>query len=461
MTRPSPAALPSDPIAELARSMSGHLILPHDAEYDAVRSVFYGDVDRRPAIVARPATREDVVRVIGAARSTGLELAVRSGGHSVAGHSASEGGIVLDLRKLRSLEIDPESRTAWAGAGLTTGEYTVAAAAHGLATSFGDSGAVGIGGITLGGGIGYLARSHGLTVDDLLAAEVVTADGRILRVDADSHPDLFWAIRGGGGNFGVATRFRFRLHVLPTVVGGMMILPASPAIVSGFIAAAEDAPDALSAITMVMKAPPMPFVPEEVHGRLIVLALMAYSGNPADAEAALAPFRALAPPIVDEVREVPYPELFPPADEHRPLVAHHAMFMERVDVAVAETLLGELEEATAAMAVVQLRVLGGAMARVPVDATAFAHRKKRIMASIAAMYEDAAEGVEHRAWVDRMARALDQGDPDVYMSFLGNEGPERVRHAYPGATWNRLVGIKRRYDPENLFRMNQNIPPEG
>jgi FAD/FMN-containing dehydrogenase len=461
MTRPSPAALPSDPIAELARSMSGHLILPHDAEYDAVRSVFYGDVDRRPAIVARPATREDVVRVIGAARSTGLELAVRSGGHSVAGHSASEGGIVLDLRKLRSLEIDPESRTAWAGAGLTTGEYTVAAAAHGLATSFGDSGAVGIGGITLGGGIGYLARSHGLTVDDLLAAEVVTADGRILQVDADSHPDLFWAIRGGGGNFGVATRFRFRLHVLPTVVGGMMILPASPAIVSGFVAAAEDAPDALSAITMVMRAPPMPFVPREVHGRVIVLALMAYSGNPADADAALAPFRALAPPIVDEVREVPYPDLFPPAETHRPVVAHHAMFLERVDGAFAESLLGELEKATAPMAAVQLRVLGGAMARVPVDATAFAHRKKRIMASIAAMYEDAAEGVEHRAWVDRMARALDQGDPDVYMSFLGNEGPERVRHAYPGATWNRLVGIKRRYDPENLFRMNQNIPPEG
>ena len=209
-------------IPKLRVEVNGRVVAQGDAEYDDARTLFYGGFDRRPAVIVRAADAADVARVIELARETGLQLAVRSGGHSVPGHSTTEGGIVLDLRDLNGLEIDVDSRTAWAETGLTTGRYTDAAAEHGLATPFGDTGSVGIGGLTLGGGVGYLVRKHGLTIDSMLAADVITADGELLRVDAESHPDLFSAIRGGGGNFGVATRVRLRLHEVGTVLGGML-----------------------------------------------------------------------------------------------------------------------------------------------------------------------------------------------------------------------------------------------
>ena len=239
------------------------MIAPEDAGYDKARTVFYGGIDRRPAVIIRVADTDEISRVVSLAHETGLELAIRSGGHSTAGHSVSDGGIVLDLSNLRELQIDIEGRTAWAETGLTAGEYTTAAAVHGLATGFGDTGSVGIGGLTLGGGVGYLVRKYGLTIDSLLAADVVTADGQLLRVDAETHPDLFWAIRGGGGNFGVATRFQFRMHRLDSVVGGLLVLPATPDVIASFIAEAESAPDELSTIANVMPAPPMPFLPQE------------------------------------------------------------------------------------------------------------------------------------------------------------------------------------------------------
>jgi FAD/FMN-containing dehydrogenase len=250
-------------IPQLRSDLKGRVIAPDDAAYDEARRVFYGGIDKRPAVIVRVANESDVSRVISFARETGLELAVRSGGHSVPGHSVSEGGIVLDLSDMRALDIDVEGRTAWAEPGLTAGEYSTVAGAHGLATGFGDSGSVGIGGITLGGGVGFLVRKHGLTIDDLLAADLVTAGGQLLRVDAETHPDLFWAIRGGGGNFGVATRFQLRLHEVGTIVGGMLILPATPDTIASFIAEADAAPEDLSTIANVMPAPPMPFVPEE------------------------------------------------------------------------------------------------------------------------------------------------------------------------------------------------------
>ena len=245
-------------IPRLRAAFNGRVIAPDDAAYDRARTVFLGDIDRRPAVIIRPADASDVSRVISLATETGLELAVRSGGHSAAGHSVSDGGIVLDLSDMRRVDIDPQQRTAWAQTGLTAGQYTTAAGAHGLATGFGDTGSVGIGGITLGGGVGYLVRKHGLTIDDLLAAELVTADGQLLRVDNRVHPELFWAIRGGGGNFGVATRFQFRLHPVQTIVGGILILPATPEVIAGFIAEAEAAPEELSTIANIMPAPPTP-----------------------------------------------------------------------------------------------------------------------------------------------------------------------------------------------------------
>ncbi len=449
-------------VERLRGEVSGQLIVPGDPEYDAARTVFYGGIDRRPALIVRVADASDVSHVVSVARESGLELAIRSGGHSVVGFGVSEGGIVLDLSAMKGWEVDVEGCTAWAEAGLTTGEVTRKAAEHGLAVGFGDTGSVGIGGITLGGGVGYFARKYSLTIDDLLSAEIVTADGQLLRVDAESHPDLFWAIRGGGGNFGVVTRFKFRLHEVDTVVGGMLILPATPDVLLGFIAAAEAAPEELSAIANVMPAPPMPFLPAELHGKLVTMATLVCVGEVEAGQRAVAPFRALAEPHADMLRPMPYPEIYPPEQEgFHPLAASRTMFVDEIDQGAADAIFDYLGRSSAMMAIVQVRVLGGAMARVPVEATAFAHRQRRMMVNVVALYQDPGERAMHDAWTADFAAALSQGKGGVYVNFLGAEGAGRVREAYPGAAWDRLRAIKARYDPVNLFRLNHNIPPGG
>jgi FAD/FMN-containing dehydrogenase len=447
-------------ITDLRSKVRGRVIAPDDADYDQARMVFLGDVDRHPAVVVRPVDADDVATVVGLARETGLELAVRSGGHSAAGFGVTDGGIVLDLGDMTAIDIDVDGRTVWAQTGLTAAELSAAVGAHGLAIGFGDTGSVGIGGITVGGGVGYLVRKFGLTIDSLLAADVVTADGRTVRVDEASHPDLFWAIRGGGGNFGVATAFKFRLHEVPEFTGGMLMLPATPEVVASFIELAEAAPDELSTIANAMSCPPMPFVPEEHHGKIVVMALMAYAGPADAAERAMAPFRALATPIVDMVHPMPYPEIYPPEDaSYRPLAIARTMFIDHVDLDVARTIIRHLEASDAPMRAAQLRVLGGAMARVPAGATAFALRESKIMVNVASFYVGAEDRDRREAWVDDLAGALRQGDDGAYVNFLADEGAERIRAAYPGPTWDRLAEIKRRYDPSNVFRLNQNIPP--
>jgi FAD/FMN-containing dehydrogenase len=447
-------------IPDFRSTVRGRVIVPADADYDEARTVFLGDIDRRPAVVVRPVDADDVATVVGLARETGLELAVRSGGHNAAGYGVSDGGIVLDLREMKAIDIDVDQRTVWAQTGLTAAELSTAVGAHGLAIGFGDTGSVGIGGITLGGGVGYLVRKFGMTVDSLLAAEIVTADGQTVRVDASSHPDLFWAIRGGGGNFGVATAFKFQLHEVPAFTGGMLMLPATPEVIASFIELAEAAPDELSTIANVMSCPPMPFVPEAHHGKLVVMGMMAYAGPADAAEKAMAPFRALATPIVDMVRPMPYPEIFPPEDaSYRPLAVARTMFIDHVDLDVAKTIIRHLEASDAPMRAAQLRVLGGAMARVPAGATAFALRESKIMVNVASFYVGPEDRDRRQAWVEDIAAALRQGDDGAYVNFLADEGAERVRAAYPGTTWDRLAEIKRRYDPSNIFRLNQNIPP--
>ena len=447
-------------IPKLRKDFKDRIIAPGDTDYDKARTVFYGGVDRHPAVIIKVADTNDVSRVINLARESGLELAVRSGGHSTVGHSVTEGGIVLDLSNMKDLQIDPESRTAWAETGLTAGEFTTAAAQHGLAVGFGDTGSVGIGGITLGGGVGYLVRKYGLTIDSLLAAEVVTADGQVRHVDEQTHPDLFWAIRGGGGNFGVATRFKFRLYELPSVVGGMLVLPATPETIAEFIAASEAAPEELSGIGNVMFAPPMPFLPPDAQGKPIIMAFLVYAGDAEAGQRALAPFRALATPYADMLKPMSYPEIYPPEEgEYHPVAASRTMFVDKIDLPVARTIVKHLQASTAMMKVAQLRVLGGAMRRVPVDATAFAHRNSKIMVNVAALYQNPEEKATHEAWVADFASALLQSDSGAYVNFLGDEGEERIRAAYPGPTWDRLLEIKARYDPTNLFRLNQNIAP--
>ncbi len=444
----------------LRDTFKGQVIMPEDDGFDEARTVFYGNIDRRPAVIVRPAVAADVSYIVSLVRDAGLELAVRSGGHSIAGHSVSEGGVVLDLSDMQALDIDVVGHTAWAETGLTAGKYTEAAGAHNLATGFGDTGSVGIGGLTLGGGVGYLVRKHGLTIDNLLAAEVVTADGQIRRVDANEHPDLFWAIRGGGGNFGVATRFKFQLHKVNSVIGGMLILPATPKVIASFIAEAEAAPDELSTIANIMPAPPMPFLPAEHHGQLVVLAMLVYAGPAKTSQSIIQPFRAITKPIVDLVRPMRYPEVYPPDPAgYHPIGAVRSSFIDTVDRRTAETIVDHLQASTAMMAVTQLRVLGGAVARVPAETTAFAHRTRRIMVNLAALYNSPDEAAIHETWVSSFSAALNKDDAGVYVNFLGDEGEGRIREAYPGSTWDRLAAIKQHYDPTNLFRLNQNIPP--
>lgn len=447
--------------SRLGDSISGLVITPADAVYDEARTAFYPFYDRRPALIVRPVDSDDVSKTVLAAAETGLELAVRSGGHSVPGHSTTEGGILLDLSTMTRLDIDVDGRSAWAETGMTAGQYTVQTAAHGLATGFGDTGSVGIGGLTLGGGIGYLVRKHGLTIDNLLAADLVTADGSQIRVDETNHPDLFWAIRGGGGNFGVATRFQFRLHEVDNIVGGMLILPATPEVITRLIAEADSAPEELSIIANIMNAPPMPDLPDEHVGQPVVMLLLAFSGPLETGEETVARFRALASPIVDMTGPMPYPELYRFTEEV-PEIKHEitrSLFADDVDQAGAEAIVDHLHRTTAPLAVAQLRVLGGAMAQVPNDATAFAHRHRRIMVATGVVYDNANEHDLHRVWVRQLTDALTRGEPGVYVNFLGNED-DRIPDAYPGPTWEKLIAIKTKYDPDNLFRLNQNIPAQ-
>jgi FAD/FMN-containing dehydrogenase len=329
-----------------------------------------------------------------------------------------------------------------------------------LATGFGDTGSVGIGGLTLAGGIGYLVRKYGLTIDSVLAAELVTADGEILHTDPSSHPELFWALRGGGGNFGVATRFCYQLQPVDRIVGGLLLLPAAPEVIVGVMEAAVAAPEDLSIIANVMPAPPMPFVPESAPGKLVVMILLCYSGDAEAGARAIAPLRALAPPIADMVRPMRYPEIYPPDDpSYHPKAIGRTLFIDHVDRACATTMIDHLQRSDASVRVAQIRALGGAVARVPADETAFAHRHQRMLVNVASFYDGAEDRPIRASWVNAFAAALDQGRPGAYVGFLGDEGEAGVRAAYPDATRERLATVKARYDPTNLFRRNQNIAP--
>jgi len=451
-----------DQIEMLGSMIRGTVIAPHHPDYDAARMVALAQFDRRPAAIIRVANAADIAAVLNFAQATDLPVAVRSGGHSTGGFSAADGALVIDLRALDRIEIDVAGRTAWAGAGMTSGAVTRAVEQHGLIVGFGDSATVGIAGLTLGGGIGYLVRKHGLTIDSLLAVEIVTAAGDILVADADHHPDLFWALRGGGGNFGVVTRFKYRLHPLPSITGGPLVLPPTPEVIAGFAALADAAPDELSAIAMVMPIPPVPTVPVEAHGKLAFIAMMAYAGDPDAAQKALAPFRALATPLADMIQTGPCSSLYmldPP--DMRAMVSVRSRFTNRFGLDEARALVAAAQSCTAPMSMSQIRVLGGAHIAVPADATAFAHRSDRFMVSFLAMYGGGPDEIAaQERWVANSLAAVVPAGAGTYVNFLGTEDAHSgVAAAYAPATRERLARVKHRYDPDNLFRLNTNIAP--
>ena len=443
-------------------TLHGSIVLPGSPDYDVARQVHSAINDRRPALIVRAADAADVAKTVVLARESGLTLSVRGGGHSLAGYGTNDGGIVLDLGAMKGLHIDPDRRVAWAQPGLTAGEYTNAVAAHGLATPFGDTASVGISGLTLGGGIGWLVRKYGLAIDALEAVEIVTADGRELTASADSHPDLFWAVRGGGGNFGVVTRFQFKLYPVGQILGGALFMPATKEVLRSLVPIAASAPEELSTISFLMSLPPAPFVPAELVGTLSLTIMFVWSGDdPADGQAALQPFRDVATPLVDMAMPMPYPGIYglTAEGEKRGFAVHRSRFLTTIDDDAIDAMLAAMAAPSSPTTMVQLRVLGGAMSRVPAHATAFAHRDAAVMVTILTGFEDPTTEATHRAWTDALHEALAANDAGVYSNFLEVEGEERIRSAYPGGTYERLSEVKRRYDPSNLFRMNQNIRP--
>ncbi|WP_402465247.1 FAD-binding oxidoreductase [Isoptericola aurantiacus] len=439
------------------------VLAPADAGFDAAQQILAGGVRSTPGAVVRPADAGGVARAIRFAREHDVELVVRSGGHSALGRGRHDGALVLDLRGLDAVTIDPSTRTATAGGGVTAASYTAAAAEHGLATPFGDTGTVGVAGITLGGGVGFLSRRLGMTVDSLRSAEVVTADGETLHADSREHPDLFWGLRGGGGNLGVVTRLTFDLHAQGEIVGGPLVLAATAASVAGVITALREAPRELAAVVMVMVAPPMPFLPPEVHGRLICLVNLCWSGAPDAAESAVAPLRAIGADaggvLADLVRTGPYLGLLE-GPEGPPFATRlRSFFADDLDEAVASELVAALESGTAPMRAVQLRVLGGAVADVAEDATAFAHRDAVLTGAVLAAAPTPEQADEHTGWVGDLADRIRAGRPGAYVNFVPDGDPALLAEAYPGRTGTRLAQVKAAYDPQNLFRGNLNVPP--
>lgn len=453
-------------LRELEGSFRGQLVRPGDPAYDRHRRVWNGSIDRSPALIARCAGVGDVISAVGFAREAGLEVAVRSGGHSFPGVSVCDGGVVIDLGLMKGVRVDPEARTARAQAGVLWGELDRETQMFGLATTGGIVTHTGIAGLTLGGGIGWLQRKHGLTIDQLLSVDLVTADGEFVKASEAENPDLFWGLRGGGGNFGIVTEFEFRLHpVGPIVFAGPIFWPMeqAPDLLRYYREWSADAPDELMTIVIQRKAPPLAFVPSELHGQPVVSIACCYAGPIEEGEAVVRPLKAFAPPVLDLCEPKPY-------------VAHQAMFdpsfphdrwyyMRSCDVAeltddVIDIAVDHSMRIGSPLTAFPIWQLGGAVARADEAKTAFNGRGAGHTFNITGVTATVEGFDAEREWVRSFWSALEPHHTSVYVNFLMDEGQERIRQAYGAEKYKRLQTLKKKYDPDNLFHRNQNIPPK-
>jgi FAD/FMN-containing dehydrogenase len=453
-------------LRELQSSFRGQLIRPEDSTYDEHRGVWNGSIDRSPALIARCAGPEDVVGALGLARERGLPVAVRSGGHSFPGSSVCDGGIVIELATMKGIRVDPEARTARAQAGVLLGELDRETQADGLAVPAGIVTHTGLAGLTLGGGIGWLMRKHGLTIDQLLAVELITADGDLVKASESENPDLFWGVRGGGGNFGIVTEFEFRLNpVGPMVLAGPVFWPMkdSPEVLRFYREWIAEAPDELMTIVIHRKAPPLPFVPTELHGELVVAVVCCYAGDIAEGEKLVAPLRAFGSPVLDLLEPKPFLDhqsMFDPSFPHG-----WWYYMRSCDVAelsddVIDITVEHSMRIGSPRTAFPIWQRGGASARVGEEDTALGGRNAGFTFNITAMTEGPDGFDEERAWVRGLWSALEPHHAGVYVNFLMDEGEERVRDAYGAQKYDRLKALKRQWDPDNVFRLNQNIQPD-
>ena len=462
------AGSPADPTS-LRAGFSGEILTPNDGEsYHAARAVFNGMFDRCPAVIARATAAADVVAALAFARAEGLPIAILAGGHSVAGYSTIEDGLLIDLRPMKGIEVYPDERRARVQAGVTWGELDAAAQQHGLATTGGRMTTTGVAGFTLGSGSGWLERLHGLAADNLLSAQVVTADGRVLTASDTEHPDLFWGLRGGGGNFGVVTEFEFRLHAVgPTVFGGMVMYPRdrAPEVCRHFRDFMRDAPREVAAGLIFMHAPPAPFVPPELRGRPAVAILGAHWGSVDDGARVLAPLHEFGAPPVDVMGPIPYVELQAITDAGNPPGRRNywrsELLTDLTDDAI-DAFIACAASATSPASVMIMAPSGGAVADVPEDATALNGRSAAWFYHCYGIWTDPAEDEQHIGWVRASEQALRPWTmTGMALNFMSDIDDTRVRHTFGAAKYERLVALKDEYDPGNLFRRNQNIRPSA
>ncbi|MGK4579778.1 FAD-binding oxidoreductase [Kitasatospora sp. HPMI-4] len=454
--------------AALRRGFRGQLITPGDPEYDAARAVWNGAIDRRPALIARCTGTPDVLLAVEVAREYGLPPTVRGGGHSVAGLAVCDGGLLIDLSQMRSVQVDPARRIAHARPGATWAEFDRETQRHALATPGGLVSTTGIAGTTLGGGFGWLSRAYGLTCDNLLEAELVTADGRVVTASAAQHPELFRGIRGGGGNFGVVTSLSYRLHpVGPQVLCGELYFAAdqAPQVIRAVRGHLRGAPDQLFAVCLLGTAPDEPNLPAELPGTRVVRVGLCHVGRPERARGAMAPLRALPGVLADTVQLRPYTVWQRTLDAGRGPGARNywkAEYLSTLDDRATATLAEHFARITSPLSEIQLAFLGGAIARVGPDDTAYTHRSAPYLLSVNSRWEHPEEDTGHTAWTRGLwsaMRAFSSGG--AYVNFLGQEGPGRVLEAYGPVKYRQLTALKDVWDPGNLFRVNQNIPPSS
>jgi FAD/FMN-containing dehydrogenase len=463
-TQTAPHLIGNATFTRFTAGLRGTAVLPGDPGYDQARRVWNGAHDRRPALIVQCAGVADVIRTVDLARTEGLRLAIRGGGHSVPGFSTVDGGIVLDLSRMTGVEVHPDDRTVTAQAGCTWKDLDTETQQFGLAVTGGVVSSTGIAGFTTGGGIGWLMRKHGLACDNLVGADVVTADGQFLHASAEENSDLFWGLRGGGGNFGVVTSFEYQLHeVGPTVLSGLVFYPAEEAeqVLAGYRTACAAAPDELTTLVNLTTAPPVPFLPESVHGTPIIGVAGCWSGDPDAGAAATASFRTLGTVIADVFAANPYAGWQQALDPLYPRGIHNyfrSAFLPKVDDRALRVLRESFATLPNPLAEIHLQHLGGAVSRVPADETAYALRDQEFIVNVIARTPDADGYDDAVDWARGVAAALGP-DAGTYVNFTGESDPSLVRASYPHATYRRLVELKNRYDPTNLFRLNQNIAP--
>ena len=450
---------------ELRVRFRGALLRPGEEGYEDARRIWNGAIDRRPALVARCAGADDVACAVRFAREHELRVSVRGGGHSIAGHSVCDGGLMIDLSLMRSVRVDRDQKVARVGGGALWSDVDRACAPHGLATTGGIISHTGVGGLTLGGGLGHLMRKHGLTVDNLLAVELVTAVGEQLRVDADSEPELFWGLRGGGGNFGIATAFEFRLHpVGPLVLGGPIFWPIEemPRVLRFLRDFTPEAPDELGITVSIAAAPPAPFLPLERFGKPIMGIVLAWAGDLDEGEKAIAPLRDIAPAIAQVVRPIPYVALQAMLDGGAPHGRHYYWKSHRFETfpdGLIETFAARVETVTAPFWQLNGWAVGGAASRVDPSATAVGYRDVGFDLNVVAAWPPPDPGAdEHIAWVREGWAQMEPYGEGVYANFISDEGDAGVQAAY-GDRLGRLVALKNRYDRTNFFRLNPNVQP--